>query len=471
MTIVVLNDGAVINGGAAKIALEEARLLAGAGHIVHLFCGSGPVAPELQGVANLEIHRFAEHDILTDPNRLRAAAYGWWRPDAATAMERLLDGLDPRDTVVHVHSWTKALSPSPIRVALERGFEVVFTMHDFLLACPTGTLFLQHTQEPCTLRPMSWACIRTNCDKASYGHKLYRVGRKAVQSAAGLTPDGARHFIYYSQLAHDLLRPYLPEDAKMYRLPNAIEMPRASAADVAGNSEFVFLGRLVREKGTGMLARAARAEGVPVRFIGEGPERAAILEENPEARLPGWMSHGDGVAALRNARALVFPSLWYETLGLVVLEAAGNGVPSIVPDTCAARESVVDGVAGLCFGSGDEGDLRAKIALLKDPETARVMGRAAYQRFWASPGHGARLHRERLERIYGRILGRVPGDSAESAEQALAGELRGLSGERASEASVVRQETSPGVSLDHPAEAPAEVRVAAPRHVEGGLRV
>ncbi len=418
MTIVILNDGATVNGGAAKIALEEARVLAQAGHTVHLFCGSGPVAPELVEVPNLEIHRFAEHDILTDPHRLRAAAHGWWRPDAAAAMRRLLDGLDARDTVVHVHSWTKALSPSPIRVAIERGFEVVFTMHDFLLACPTGTLFLQHTQQKCTLRPMSWACIRTNCDKASYGHKLYRVGRKAVQSAVGLTPDGARHFIYYSQLAHDLLRPYLPGDARMYSLPNAIEMPEAPAADVAQNSEFVFLGRLVREKGPVMLARAALAEGVPVRLIGEGPERAAIAEENPEAMLPGWMSHADGVAALRNARALVFPSLWYETLGLVVLEAAGNGVPSIVPDTSAARESVVDGVTGLYFRSGDEADLRAKIALLKNPETARRMGAAAYERFWAPPGYGLRLHRERLERIYARILGRIPEQVDEATEGA-----------------------------------------------------
>ena len=76
-----------------------------------------------------------------------------------------------------------------------------------------------------------------------------------------------------------------------------------------------------------MFARAAAAEQVPCRFIGAGMARDAIAHVNPQAILSGWMSHRDSMRALREARALVFPSLWYETLGLVVLEAAAIGVP------------------------------------------------------------------------------------------------------------------------------------------------
>ena len=404
MNIVVLSDTASVNGGAAKIALDEVRALALAGHKVDLVAGVGPVAKELQGLSNLSVHCLGEYDINNDPNRLRAIASGWWNLRSGRYVGELMAAMEPKDTVVHVHSWTKALSSSPIRAAIENGFEVVLTLHDFLVACPTGTLFLQQSQEKCLIKPMSNKCVCTNCDAQSYSQKLWRVGRKVIQTHIGRVPTGIKHFIYYSRMADDLLSPYLPETAVRHWLPNAIEMERASPADVARNSVFISLGRLVPEKGVELFARAAAAEGVRCQFIGSGPASETIRVANPNAILSGWMSHADSLQTLRSARALVFPSLWYETLGLVVLEAAGHGVPAIVPDTCAARESVVDGVTGLYFHSGDEADLRRKINLLKDPEVATRMGNAAYERFWAPPGFSLELHRQRLEKIYDQIL-------------------------------------------------------------------
>lgn len=404
MNVVLLSDTAFVNGGAAKIALDGARALAMAGHNVHLVCGAGPVAGDLKELANLSVHCIGQFDILEDPNRLRAMAHGWWNPQSGKYVGALLDSLDRQDTIVHIHSWTRALSPSVARAALDRKFATVFTVHDFLLACPTGTLFLQNTQQKCTLRPMSRLCICTNCDVRSYYHKLWRVGRRAVQERFGHIPTEVGHFIFYSQLARDLMQPYLPVDATFYSIPNSIEMVQDLPANVGKNELFVFLGRITPEKGAEMFARAAALERVPCQFIGEGIAQDAVARANPKAILSGWMNHDDGVRALRNARVLVFPSLWYETLGLVVLEAAGNGIPSIVPDTCAARESVVDGVTGLYFRSGDEEDLRAKIAILNDPDVAVRMGKAAYERFWTPPGRGIELHRQRLEKAYREIL-------------------------------------------------------------------
>ena len=404
MNIVILNDSASVNGGAAKIALEGARALASAGHQVYLVCGAGPVAPELQDQANLTVHCVGEYDIVQDPNRLRAITRGWWNPASRRHVATLLDSLPPRDTVVHVHNFAKALSSSVMRAALDRGFELVVTLHDFQLGCPTGNLFVHQTQQKCTLEPMSGACIRTNCDVRSYQTKLWRVGRQAIQNHFGQIPGRIKHFVYYSQMAHDLMQSQLPRDAAFYWLPNAIDIDYAPPANVPANDTFFFLGRLVKEKGPEMFARAAAAERVPCRFIGAGMARDAIAHVNPQAILSGWMSHSDSMRALREARALVFPSLWYETLGLVVLEAAAIGVPAIVPDSCAARESVVDGVTGLYFRSGNEANLREKIDIMKDPEVAGRMGKAAHKRFWTPPGCGIELHRRRLERIYSQVL-------------------------------------------------------------------
>ena len=115
---------------------------------------------------------------------------------------------------------------------------------------------------------------------------------------------------------------------------------------------------------------------------------------------------------LSKARALVFPSLWYETQGLVVMEAAAKGVPAIVSDGCAARDFIVHGETGLLFRNGDVADLAEKISMLKDPKLAEHLGRQAYERYWANP-NSMENHISDLIKYYHHILneGQHIGDS------------------------------------------------------------
>jgi glycosyltransferase involved in cell wall biosynthesis len=408
VNIVFLNDNGSVNGGAAKIALSEARAMAEAGHNVHLVCGVGPVDKDLTQLPNLTVHCLGFKDVNEDPNRLRAITFGWWNPRSYRYVSDLLESLDRRQTVVHAHSWTRALSSSVLKAAIDSGRAMVVTMHDYLLACPQGTLFLHKSQERCTLTPMSAACICTDCDATSYTNKLWRTGRKIVQSTAAEFPSRVEHFIYYSRRSLELLEPFLPAGSSFHYLPVSIDVAYQDASHVDQYERFLFLGRLVPEKGAVLFAKAAAAEKVMAQFIGEGPEREAIRSANPEVVMSGWMGHSDVLKALRSVRALVFPSLWHETLGLTVLEAAAYGVPSIVPVGCAAQESVEDGVTGLHFRSGDEEDLRAKIAILKNPETARRMGEAAHARFWASSQLTMNAHVQGLEKIYRDMLVQRP---------------------------------------------------------------
>jgi len=405
MNVVVLSETASVSGGKAKIAFDGARAVSALGHAVHLVCGNGPVSDELTLQPNLTIHALGQNDIASDGNRVRAMVHGWWNPSARRYVGALLDSLNPDDTVVHVHSWTRALSASAIRAVIDRRFAIVLTTHDFLIACPTGTFFLQHRRCICRHKAMSLSCICSPCDSRSYRHKLWRVGRLAVQRHFGGIPLSIQHFIVPSYSAADILRPYFPQDAIVHCIPNTIDIDQQPPVDVGSHKEFVFVGRLTAEKGAELFAQAAALEVVPCRFVGDGSARAAIARVNPRAHITGWMAHRDGLQALRSARALVFPSRWHEVQPLVVLEAAGNGVPSIVSDTCAARELVVDGVTGLHFRTGDVSDLRDKIRMLKDPEIATRLGKGAYDAFWVShKGWRLPLHGRQLEATYKSVI-------------------------------------------------------------------
>jgi glycosyltransferase involved in cell wall biosynthesis len=405
MLIVVVSDFAFVNGGAGAIALGSAKGLAQRGHDVILFSAVGPIADDLLATAQLRHECLGQANVWEDPNVAAAALRGLWNLPAYRRLKGLLATVNPTDTVVHLHSWTKALSPSVIQGARSSGVPVVVTLHDFFSVCPTGTLFNHETASICELTPLSRACIASNCDARSYAHKLWRVGRHVMQLAAGL-PRDVRDLIVVSDASARQFRSMLPGSVRLHQVPNFADVPRGEPTAVEDNQAIAYVGRLSAEKGAVLLAATAQRRNIPLVFIGEGADAAAVRETCPAAEVTGWLAPDQVRQRLRrSARALAFPSLWYETQGLVVAEAAALGIPAIVPDSSAARDWVEDGVSGLWFRGGDADDLGEKMAaLMADPALARRMGQEAYRRFWASPPTLDR-HLDGLERVYRSLLG------------------------------------------------------------------
>ena len=110
-----------------------------------------------------------------------------------------------------------------------------------------------------------------------------------------------------------------------------------------------------------------------------------LQEKYPQINFSGWLSPEKVSEEMLHARALLFPSVWYETQGLVVLEAFSVGLPVIVSDQCAASEYVTP-ENGFIHTAGDIGDLAAKIKLLlTDAGRAETMSRHAHARYWERP--------------------------------------------------------------------------------------
>jgi len=400
--VIVANDFAHVNGGAAQVAISSAVGLAKRGYRVTFFSAVSPVADELQR-SGIRVVLTGQFDIKNDPNRFRAATQGIWNPYSAREMEEILSGIEPEQTILHVHGWTKALTSSIIRVALRRGVSVVVTLHDYFYACPNGGFFNFQGREACHLRPLSAACLAVHCDRDGYPQKVWRSIRQAVQNHLGFPPSPFMNFITISDFSENVLRPFLPPDAPVYRLDSPSDFTQEAPVDVTRNRGFVSLGRLSPEKGSHLLARAAHDLNCEVTFVGEGPTRDEIKSLNPRATITGWQSREQVKAHLRAARCLVLSSVWYEAQPMVIAEAAAVGVPSIVADQCAGRDMVENDVTGLWFRSGDAADLREKMTILQDPETAARMGRAAYERHWSNP-FSLQRHLSELANCYDSIL-------------------------------------------------------------------
>lgn len=404
-TVVVLADYGYVNGGSGQVAVASVRGLLDMGLSV-IFCfGVGPIDSSLPiNEPRFSVCDLGLYDLLGDPLPLRAFFQGLWKPQAASKLEKLLDTLDPSTTVVHLHSWVQSLSASVIPRVNSRGFLLVCTLHDYFIICPNGGLYNFQTRSICNLYPMSFACMGTHCDVRSYPQKLWRVARQSIQTCFGGLPHHLRNVIVVSNFSLDIVQPYFHTGTRFYSISNPIDLKQRPPIDPSKSEDFLFVGRMNPEKGALFFAQAAEDIGVQVSFVGKGSEEATIRNHHFRARLHGWQPRETALDYMRTARCLVFPSMLYETQGLAVLEAAALGLPAIVPDGCAASQAIIDGQTGLLFKQGDKMDLQNKLLRIKqEPELAGELGRAAYERYWATPCTLTR-HVAELARCYQHML-------------------------------------------------------------------
>jgi len=404
MTIVIALDHANVTGGQARVAFDSARGLKRAGHRPIIFAAAGPVEASL-GADGIEVVCLDQTDILHNPSRLDAAVRGLWNIAAAERLRDLLATLPRRQSIVHVHGWAKALSPAIAGAIARSHLPALYTMHEYFLFCPNGGYYNYQTDQPCTLKPMSAQCLSTHCDPRNYAQKLWRSARQLIMRDIAGLPGVFGDFITISRFQREIIAADLPADALVHDVSNPIDAIDLGPKKESAAGDFVFVGRISREKGPLLFAKAARQAGVVPVFVGDGPYAGELRAQYPEAVILGWKPAGEVRALMRAARALVFPSLWYEGQPLTVMEAKALGTPVVVSDGCAGREEIEDGVAGLWFKSADCDALAHALARLRDDRLVASLSAGAYRSYWANPPTLER-HVGAIVAIYRAILAR-----------------------------------------------------------------
>ena len=115
----------------------------------------------------------------------------------------------------------------------------------------------------------------------------------------------------------------------------------------------LYVGRLVWEKDLALLGQVlpdllARRPDVAFVFVGEGPARAALQQQLPQAHFLGYQTGEALATAYASSDALVFPSAT-ETFGNVTLEAMASGLACLVADAGGSADLVEHRVTGLKF--------------------------------------------------------------------------------------------------------------------------
>lgn len=283
--------------------------------------------------------------------------------------------------LVSVQNFFPLISPSIFYAARKAGIPVIQTLRNYRLMCLNGYFF--RDVQPCELcldRQSALPGIRYRCYRQNRAgslvvafmqsfHRLMGTWKNRVDAYIALTGFSASKFIQAG----------LPP-AKIHIRPNFL--PNDSGLGDVDREAALFIGRDSPEKGLQILLDAWPQTGTGSRLSIFGPAARVDGQAGNDIEWKGHQPNDVVLAALKKAKFLVFPSLWYENFPRVILEAMACGTPVIASRLGSMPEIIKDNITGLLFEPGNSTDLADKINWLITHEAERrKMGAAARKEY------------------------------------------------------------------------------------------
>jgi glycosyltransferase involved in cell wall biosynthesis len=289
-----------------------------------------------------------------------------WSREAHRGLTAMLRARRP--DVVHVHNTFPLLSSAVLYACRDAAVPVVATIHNYKLACASGDFFRHGAICHDCAHGLPIPAVLRGCYRGS------RVATAPVALAASVHRPAWRSlvsaYVFISASQRDLLGGLGLTRDRVFVRHNLI--PRRSVPEAGREPAVLYAGRLDEAKGLRLLMAGwdcylgrSHDPGLRLVIAGAGPldrEVTAWASSRPSVDMVGQVSSGRCAELMSRARAVLLPSAWEETFGLVVVEAMAIGVPPIAAGHGSLVELITDGVDGVLFRPGDPTALALAVA-------------------------------------------------------------------------------------------------------------
>ena len=335
----------------------------------HLLARGKPPAGD-QNHPNVTVHGLKSRFSFLSPLATQQTGLPFFK--SAHVRKILKEGFD----VIHYHNISLVGGPK----ILEYGEGIkLYTMHDYWLVCPAHILF-RFNQGPCEA-PHCFLCTLTH-KRLPQWWRYARLLQGAIRHVDG--------FIAPSQFCKDIHRQrglnipitHLPSFAS----PTEAAPSAPTSPFLQGPREpyFLFVGRLEKLKGLQTLipvfSRYRKAQLLVLGTGGYEPHLRRLAEGIANIHFLGYLPEAQLQPLYRNAIALVVPSICFENLPLVILEAFREQTPVIVRNLGGMPEPVKESGGGLLYNSEEE-LIRAIDLMLTDTSLRRHLGLRGYHAY------------------------------------------------------------------------------------------
>ncbi len=345
---------------------------------------------------------------ITKSNFLKIAINVLWSKQNQKLLKKTINQTKP--DIVHFHNTFFQISPAAYYACKDAGIPVVQTLHNYRLICP-GALLIRNGKicTRCVKKNIPWPGVLHGCWRRSRAgtaivatmlvvHRLLKTWTEKVDVYIALTEFARKKFIEGG----------LPAE-KIVVKPNFV-YPDPGEGEHK-DRYFLFVGRLSSEKGIMTLLDAWKfLKDIPLKIVGDGPLKEEIQTFIEQKKLKyievlGPRLRKEVFELMKKARALIFPSEWYEGFPMTLAEAFATGLPVIASRLGAMAELVDEGRTGLLFEPGSSEDLAVKVEWVwMHPKEMAEMGHEARREYEVK--YTAERNYEMLMEIYHKVIER-----------------------------------------------------------------
>jgi glycosyltransferase involved in cell wall biosynthesis len=320
-------------------------------------------------------------------NQVSVALQTLWSYSSYQKIKRFLKETKP--DIVHFHNIFPLISPSAYYACQDLGIPVIQTLDNQRLICPASNFYRNGKLcLDCFGRTPPWPGVLHACYHDSRLHTAVVASMLTLHRWLGTWQTKVDTFLCSTSFYRDLfVQAGFPSD-KIVVMPHFVQDPTKLNSVKKTGDYALFVGRLDPEKGINTLLEAWCLLEFPLKIRGSGrlDERAKefVGQYNMNnIEFLGRMEQQELSDLIWNARFLVMPSEgYYETFGMVIIEAYSRGVPVIASNIGVVPELVSDKYTGLLFEAGNARDLADKAKWMWNHSVEAVtMGRNGLKTF------------------------------------------------------------------------------------------
>jgi glycosyltransferase involved in cell wall biosynthesis len=312
---------------------------------------------------------------------------------------------DTKPDLAYVLHHVNKLSPSVINACKELNLPVVMRLSDFSLVCPEGHLYQNNKICEKCIENSLFEAVRNKCVKNSlvgsimkasalYLQRLLKIYKKVdyVVIQSKFTMNKVKHIFNGIKLAH-ILTFIKNEEVYNKKLGKYL----------------LIVGRVEEHKGIIDAIKALKDSKYILKIVGRSSTSYDLTLKNfvktnniKNVEFLG-AKYGENLKNLyQNARVVIIPTLWYENMPNVALEAMAYSRPIIASNLGSMKDIIKEGYNGLLFTSGDIKDFKKKIEkFMTDNKLCKKIGKNNYND--SIKKYNPDKHYDKLIRIFNKI--------------------------------------------------------------------
>jgi glycosyltransferase involved in cell wall biosynthesis len=248
--------------------------------------------------------------------------------------------------IVHVHNIFPLWTYSVFDFFKKKNVPIVMTLHNYRLIWEKLGLF--------------------NKDREKYGYfKDSNIGSFIISKLINKKKDLLKNvskFITHTEFTKQEFSRYVIPENKLVIKPNFLKSTDKIIQTIPEKNNAIFASRISKEKGILSLIKAFKKIDINLDILGDGPLFNELKKKKfNNIKLHGNLSRDEVNNFINKSKFLVFPSEWYESFPMTILEAFREGTLVLASNIGSIKSIIKDKFNGILFEPGNTSDLIDKV--------------------------------------------------------------------------------------------------------------